>query len=289
MILITGATGNFGKSTIDFLLKKGVSSSNIVALVRDEEKAGELKTKGVTLRLGDYDNKTQLLSAFTGIKKLLLVSGTDIANRSKQHENVLQAAKESGVKHILYTSFERKNETETSPISFVAKSHIATEKMIKSSGLTYTVFRNNLYLDILPWFFGENVLETGVFLPAGETKSALTSREDMAEAVANVLMSEGHENKEYALSNSENVSIGQLAASLGKIVGKEVGYTSPTREVYIETLTKAYVPTEFVAMFAGFSEAIQQGEFEVERSDLEALLGRKPMTADAFLAQVYGS
>jgi NAD(P)H dehydrogenase (quinone) len=38
MILVTGATGHFGKSTIDFLLKNGMSSTNIVALVRDEEK-----------------------------------------------------------------------------------------------------------------------------------------------------------------------------------------------------------------------------------------------------------
>ncbi len=289
MILVTGATGNFGKSTIDFLLEKGMPSGNIAALVRDEEKAAELKSKGVSLRMADYDNYDQLVRAFSGVDKLLLVSGSDIVNRAQQHENVVNAAKEAGVKYILYTSFERKNESDSSPISFVASSHIATENWIKNSGMTYTIFRNNLYLDILPWFFGENVLETGVFLPAGETKSALTLRNDMAEATANVLMSSGHENKEYSFSNSEQVSMSDVAKSLGEVVGKEIHYVSPSQEVYTETLTKANVPAHFIGMFAGFSEAIKQGEFETSKSDLETILGRKPTTAKQFLAQVYAS
>ncbi len=289
MILITGATGNYGNSTIDFLLKKGVSSTNIVALARDEEKAADLKSKGIEVRIGDYDNYVQLVTAFKGIDKLLLISGSDIVNRSQQHQNVIEAAKESGVKHIVYTSFERKNESETSPISFVAASHIATENWIKSSSMHYTILRNNLYMDILPWFFGEKVMETGVFLPAGDTKAAFTLRDDMAEATANVLITEGHENKVYNFSNTENVSIGEMAASLSEIAGKEVPYTSPSTEVYVETLTNANVPADYVGMFAGFSSAILQGEFTVEKTDLENILGRKPTTAKQFLSMVYAS
>jgi len=289
MILVTGATGHFGKSTIDFLLKKGISSANIFALVRDEERAGSLKSKGITTRIADYDKYDQLVVAFAGIEKLLLVSSSDIVNRAKQQENVVNAAKEAGVKHILYTSFERKNETETSPISFVASSHIATEKLIKESGIAYTIFRNNLYLDVLPWFFGEKVIETGVFLPAGETKAALTSRDDMAEATANVLIGDGHENKVYSFSNTEQVSIGDVAKSMSEIVGKEVPYLNPTFEIYMETLTNAKVPAEYIGMFAGFVSAIKQGEFEVTTNDLENILGRKPTTAKQYLKMVYAS
>lgn len=287
MILVTGATGHFGKSTIDFLLKKGIHPTDIIALVRDEAKAEDLKAKGITTKMGDYDNYASLVEAFKGVDKLLLVSGNDIANRSKQQENAVKAAKESGVKHIYYTSFERNNETETSPIHFVADSHIATENTIKASGIPYTIFRNNLYLDILPMFFGEHVLETGVFLPAGETKGAFASRLDMAEAAANTIIGNGHENKEYSLSNTESVSISEVAASLSEVVGKAINYVSPTKEVYVDTLTKAGVPSEYAGMFAGFSEAIKQGEFSVDKTDLENLLGRKPTTAKEFLQQTY--
>ena len=67
MILITGATGNYGKSTIEFLLKKGIPSTNIVGLARDQEKAADLKSKGIEVRSGDYNNYEQLVAAFKDI------------------------------------------------------------------------------------------------------------------------------------------------------------------------------------------------------------------------------
>ncbi|MGE8428704.1 MAG: SDR family oxidoreductase [Sphingobacterium sp.] len=289
MILITGATGNYGKATIDFLLKKGIPANNISALVRDEAKAEDLKAKGINLRIGDYDNYSSLVEAFKGVEKLLLVSSSDLSNRTQQHENAVNAAKEAGVKHIFYTSSERKNETETSPIYFLGKSHFETDKLIKNSGLAYTIFRNNLYLEALPMFFGEQVLETGIFLPAGETKGAFASRNDMTEATANVLTGEGHENKEYFFSNAENVSLEEIANDISEIVGKQINYVSPPQDVYVDALTKANVPAEYIGMFSGFAEAIKQGEFTSEKTDLENLLGRKPTTVKEYLSTVYGS
>jgi NAD(P)H dehydrogenase (quinone) len=286
-ILVTGATGNFGRLTIDFLLNKGIAAADISALVRDEAKASDLKQKGINLRIGDYDNYDSLLAAFQGVDKLLLVSGTDLVNRGKQQLNAVKAAKEAGVKHILYTSFERKNETETSPIAFLAKSHIDTDNAIKASGINYTIFRNNLYLDVLPMFLGEKVLEQGIFFPAGEGQAAYVSRNDLAEAAAIVLSSEGHENKEYGTNNVVNYSMQNIADTLSEITNSKVSYTSPSAEVYSDVLTKAGVPGEYIGMFVGFAEAIKQGEFQAESSDLEKLLGRKPATLADFLKEVY--
>ena len=286
-ILVTGATGNFGKLTIDFLSKKGITPENIFALVRDEKKAEDLAAKGINIKVGDYDNYDSLLNAFQGIDKLLLVSGTDLANRTSQQLNAVKAAKEVGVKHILYTSFERKNETETSPIAFLAQSHIATDHAIKTSGIKYTIFRNNLYLDVLPMFLGEKVVESGIYFPAGEGKAAYVSRTDLAEAAAIVLSSEGHENKQYAMNNIENYAMNDIAKTLSTITNKEIPYLNPVAEEYAETLKNAGVPGEYIGMFTGFAAAIEQGEFETNLSDLEKLLGRKPTTLADFLKQVY--
>jgi len=289
MILITGATGSLGKATINFLLEKGYQAQNIIALVRDEAKASDLKAQGVTVKIGDYDNYDSLLSAMAGVEKVLLVSGSDVVKRGAQHESVVKAAQEAGAKHILYTSFQRKNESDSSPIAFVAKSHIDTENIVKDSGIAYTILRNNIYLDMLPVFLGEKVIETGVFFPAGETKSAFASRSDMAEAIANILMGSGHENKEYDLSNTESVSFQDIADSLGSLTGKSVNYFSPDKETYHQALANAGVPAEYIGMFAGFAEAMKQGEFTETSTDLEKLLGRKPITAKEFLATVYAS
>jgi NAD(P)H dehydrogenase (quinone) len=288
MILVTGATGHFGKTSIDFLIKKGVPASSIAVLVRDETKAADLKAKGVELRKGDYEDYDSLVKAFTGIEKLLLVSSSDISNRTGQQANAVKAAKEAGVKYILYTSFVRKDETDASPIAWVAQSHINTEKLIRESGMAYTIFRNNLYLDFVPVFIGEKVLETGIFWPAGHTAGAYALREEMAEAAVNVLTSTGHENKEYNISNTGAWTFQQVADTISQVSGKNISYTSPARETYKSVLTQAGVPELYVNMFAGFAEAIRIGEFDsATGTDLEKLLGRKPVSLESYLSTVY--
>ena len=289
MILITGATGNFGKATIDFLLKKNIPANNIAALVRDPAKAEFLKNNGVNIRVGDYDDYSSLLIAFKGVDKLLLISGSDIVKRGTQQENAVKAAKEAGVKHIVYTSFERKNETGASPIATLAKAHIDTEKDIKASGMEYIIMRNNLYADVLPMFMGEKVLKTGIFLPAGDGNASFAPRLDMAEAAANILKYEGHENKEYVIANNINYSLNDVADFLSEISGKKVTYINPTKEVYKDAMSKAGVPMEYIGMIADFSEAIKQGEFSTTKSDLENLLGRKPTTLKEYLKSVYAN
>lgn len=288
MILITGATGHFGTATIDFLLKKGTPAKEIAALVRDEAKAGDLKAKGITILVGDYNNYDSLVKVFSGIDKLLFVSGNDIVNRVQQQDNVVKAAKEAGVGHVIYTSFIRKNETETSPIYIVAKSHLSTEKALKESGLTYTILRNNIYADYIPMFVGHNVTETGIFFPAGDSPVAFTLRNDMAEAAANILTSNGHENKDYAISNTEAVTFYEIAQFISETAGKEVGYISPDSSAFVEVLTNAGLPAEIIGVSAAFAEGFKQGEFSSTDTDLEKLLGRKPGSVKDFLAGVYG-
>ncbi|MEI6577213.1 MAG: SDR family oxidoreductase [Bacteroidota bacterium] len=286
MILVTGATGHFGGATIDFLLKK-MPAGEIAALVRDENKATELKAKGVDVRVGNYDDTASLIQAFQGVDKLLLVSGSDIMNRQKQHVAAIDAAKQAGVKHIVYTSFSRKNETETSPIGIVATAHIETDKYIKKSGIPYTLMLNGLYADVLPMFFGEKVMETGVFLPAGDGKVSYMTRREMAEAAANILSSEGHANKTYVISNTENYSLFEAADILSEIAGKKVTYLNPSAERFIEAMTNMGVPQDGIMAMSSFSEAIRVGEFETSHTDIIQLLGRAPLSLKEYLGTVY--
>ncbi len=290
MILVTGATGSFGMATIDFLLNKGVAATNIAALVRDEAKTSTLKEKGIELRMGDYDNETSLINAFKGVDKLLFVSGSDIINRSKQHENVVRAAKEAGVQHIVYTSFLGKNETTSSPLWIVAQSHLQTENWLKETGINFTILKNTLYMDFVPAFLGENVVETGViYLPAGNGRVGAVLRAEMAEATANILMSDHHAGKTYHFTNTDSFSYQDVAASLSEITGKTINYISPSADEYTKTLTEYGVPADYIGLFAGFAVAQANEELDMVGSDLEHLLGRKPTSVKTFLNQVYSS
>jgi len=138
-------------------------------------------------------------------------------------------------------------------------------------------------------FFGDKVLETGIFLPAGNGKVSYALCTDMAEAAANILTGSGHENEEYTILNTVQYSLQEVADILSSITGRKIIYTSPDVAVYTEALTKAGVPAEYIGVFAGFAEAIRQGEFEATSGDLENLIGRTPATLQDYFKTVYNS
>ncbi|WP_107039566.1 SDR family oxidoreductase [Brumimicrobium mesophilum] len=288
MILVTGATGEFGKHAVQQLIAKGVNTSDISVLSRSMEKANNYKADGITVKIGDYSNYDSLVKAFEGVDKLLFVSSSEIENRAAQHQNVVNAAKAVGVKHVAYTSFMRNQERDDSAIAFLQDSHLKTENWIKESGMTYTFLQNATYMDMLPMFIGEQVLETGVIMqPAQNGKSSLVLRQELAEAAAVVLTSDGHDNKEYPLVNNQAITYNEVAETIAQISGKDITYQSPSPEEYQATLKTYGVPDEYIGLFTAFSVAQANGELEMSDNSLEKLLGRKPTTAKEFLTKIY--
>ena len=291
MILVTGATGQYGTKAIEHLLNKEVEAHQIAALVRDAAKGQALKDRGIELRIGDYTDFDSLVNAFQGVDKLLLVSSNDrgaVENRTAQHINVVKAAKEAQVNHIVYTSFVRKPTFKDSTIAAFLDSHAQTEQFIKDSGLTYTILQNGIYLEMIPVFAGGNVTETGVILfPAREGKASWVLREELAEAAAHVLTTEGHENKTYTLTNTESTSFHDIAKELSDKLGKDVQYQSPPVEEFHSTLKQVGVPDMYIGMFTMWSGALAEDTLNVNDATLESFLGRKPTTTEQFITQVY--
>ncbi len=289
MILVTGATGGYGQKAIQYLLENNVPASSISAMVRNPEKAKDLAEKGIDIRVADYMDYTSLVKAFLGVDKLLFVSGSEVQTREAQHRNVVNAAVEAGIPYVVYTSFLRNTPVEESAIAFLQDTHAKTEEWIRESGIPYTILQNALYMDSIPMFAGQDVLSTGqIIQPAGSGKSSAVLREELAEAAARVLTSEGHKNKTYMLSNNESVSYGDIAAAISEVSGKEVTYHSPEPEEFKSSLKEAGVPPEYIGIFTAFSVAQAKGELDVEDDSLEKLIGRKPVTAKEYIAQVYG-
>ena len=288
-ILVTGATGHLGKAVTESLLKK-TDAAKISILVRDAEKDADFKAKGVDVRVGDYSDYASLVKAFKGIDKLYMVSGNDLANRIQQQDNVVNAAKEAGVKHVVYTSYQRKNETDSSPIAFVGNGHLNTEHQLKASGLTYTILQHGIYADMIPIFAGEHLLENKtIYLPAGDGKTAYALRTDQAGAGANVLLDTTgkYDNKSIELAGAEALSWGDVAAIISEITGETIVYVSPSNEEFTETLTKFGVPAEYIGLFAGFSNAAKEGEFDSVTNNLKTILGREPVSVKEYLQSVY--
>ena len=284
MILVTGATGHLGTTVIDQLLKH-TDPKNIAALVRDESKATHLKDKGVSIRLGSFDDVASLDKAMNGVEKVLLISGLD-AERFQQHKNVIDAAKRAGVQQLAYTSVSMKD-FNNSAIKSLMESHFQTEDYLKASGLSYTILRNTLYMDGITSFAGEHVLETGINLPSASGKVPYALRREMGEAAANALLQAGHENKTYEITGSALYSYGDVARELSDLSGKTVVYNDVDAETFPAHLKELGVPDIGIFIVSGFSADIKNGQYELVGNDLEHLLGRKPASLHDGLKEIF--
>lgn len=292
MILVTGATGQFGAKAVEHLLKKGVEPSAIAVLVRNSDKGKHLEI-GITVRQGDYTDHGSMVRAFTGVDKLLLVSSNNreaIENRTQHHKNAIDAAKEAGVNHLVYTSFVRKPGFEDSAIADFQNSHLETEKHLIESGMDYTILQNGIYAEMILAFSGDKIAETkNILFPAGEGKASWVLREELAEAAAHVLITNGHENKSYTLTNSEAVGFDFIAEQIAEILGEKIAYKSPSSNEFKVMLQNAKVPEMYIDMLTMWATALKQLTMDKADDTLASFLKREPTAVSKYLADHFSN
>ena len=290
--MITGATGGLGSSVLKSLLET-TDASNIGVLIR-QDKSDSIKnyqSKGLDVRIGDYEDLESLNNAFRDIKVLYFVSGSDIANRMAQHKNVVEAAKKAGIEHIVYTSTVRKDERNSAPLHVVVDAHRQTENWIKGSGIDYTILRHNLYAEVIPMFIGgkNQLLQTkSVYLPCGNGQVAFAPRKDLAQAAAIILSDpKSYTNRTLELNGSEKIGFSDVAKMLSEITQEPIQYISPGIAEFNGQMKKVGVPEPIIGMLSMFGEAISNGEFDQQTNDLETILGRRTQSLKDFLTEVY--
>ncbi|WP_432710054.1 SDR family oxidoreductase [Pedobacter sp.] len=263
---ITGANGQLGRLVIE-KLKERTNAANFVALVRSPEKAADL---GIETRSFDYTKSESLADALKDIDHLLLISGNEVGKRKVQHENVINAAKEAGVKWIVYTSLLH---ADTSSLS-LAPEHLATEALLKSSGIAYTILRNGWYTEN---YTGEitGAVAAGAFIgSAGEGKISSASRVDYAEAAAVVLSGEGHVGKIYELAGDEFYTLKELAEELSTQTGKTIPYQNLPENEYAAALKSFGIPEDMANAIAGWDISVSKGDLFDDGKVLSNLIGR---------------
>lgn len=187
MLIVTGATGHLGSLIVDRLLER-VPTGRIGVSVRDVSKAAELAERGVRVRAGDFTEPDSLKHAFEGAERVLVVSAAIRGGGASTANNAaIDAAREAGAQHILYTSHQA-----ASPLSLFPpqKVHAATEEHLKQQGVPYTALRNGFYASTLGYYIGA-ALKTGTLAVPQDGPVSWTAHEDLAEAAAFALTEDG--------------------------------------------------------------------------------------------------
>ncbi|MDV7141563.1 SDR family oxidoreductase [Tropicimonas sp. TH_r6] len=275
-IAVTAASGQLGAAIARALVALD-SGAPVIGLARSPEKAAGL---GIEIRPGDYDDPDQLRASLDGVDRLLLVSGMAAPDvRIGQHRNVINAAREAGVKKIVYTSVQgAESGTSFSPI---IQSNRQTEADIRESGLDWAVGRNGIYIEPDVDYL-ESYKKLGAIMnSAGTGRCGYTSRPELGIAYAHMLTEAKHDGQTYLL-HGEPLTQTELVGYLNRTFGTDLTYRAMAQDAFLGFEISEL--GEFLGtVIAGIYQGIHDGALD-QPSDFEAAAGRPHQSWDDYFS-----
>lgn len=265
---VTGATGKVGRLVLDELLQQA-NPGDIVALARDPSALSDYARKGIDVRQADYDDPDSLRAALQGVDRVLLISGNAVGQRERQHGAVIDAAKDAGVSYLAYTSILKGDKSRLA----LAPEHVATEKLLASSGLNYDVLRHGWYSENYTAGLAPSLESGKIFGAVGEGRLSTATRADFAAGAAAALL-RGTGGDVYELAGDESFTMREFADEVSRQSGRQVEYVNQAESDYAKTLEGAGLPPPVAAMLASTSKLSGEGELYDENKALSRLSGR---------------
>lgn len=281
VLLVTGASGQFGRAAVEELLAKG--ATKVIAGTRDPAKLADLAARGVEVRRVDFDDdEASLTSAFSGIDRALIVSTDAIGQRLRQQTAAVAAAKAAGVGHIIYTSAPAARPDADAGI--VIQEHFWTEVAIAQSGLGFTILRDHMYAEN-NLMNASQVIATGqLFGLIGDRGTVFVTRADSARTAAGALLT-AQGNTIEEVTGPAPVTNSERAALYAELTGKPVQSVELTREQLQAGMVAAGLPELFAHALAAFQVDAVLGFHGVVTDVVERYSGRRPQSFADFLAE----
>lgn len=268
-LLVFGATGSLGRHVLNALLDRGLAPESITAVGRNRPRLSELASAGFNTAAVDLSDAVGVADVVARHTDVVLISGSD-PNRCAQHISVIAAAKGADVRHVYYTSGVRADDDRFQ----INADHKATEDALIASGLTYTILRNTWYIEnYIPALAA--CRHTGVLAAAtGDAVVAAASRLDLAEALAVVATTEGHDNVSYGLFGDTDFSYADIAEAMSVVLERDVIYQPVAPDELRALLAGSGMSEELASFLVNLDETIAAGAFARVGDDLSRLLGR---------------
>ena len=276
-IIVSGASGQLGGLVVEALLARDVPASDLILVSRTPERLESYAALGASVRFGDFTQPDSLRAAYAEGERMLLISvGGGAGDRPALHKAAIDAAREAGVGYIAYTSYVNVDLIPDSPI---APDHLATEQLLRDSGLAWTMLRNHLYMNGL-------VEQAATAARSGELRSsvpadsrvAYVTREDCAAAAAAVLFTPGHEYQTYNITGPELIGPREIAETTAAVTGVPVQHIVVNEEDAYRALVDSGVGERVAAAMIGLERELGSPYLQQTSNAVLNLTGRPPMS-----------
>ena len=271
-ILVTGATGNVGKSVYESLQQSGQSVRAAVRTINHTASAGE------DVVAFDFAQPTTFAPALIGIKQIFLMRPPAISDTQHVINPFIDAAKAAGVEQIVLLSLLG---AESNPLV----PHYRIEHYLQKVGIGWTFLR--------PSFFMQNLTTTHlrdlrdehrIMVPAGNGRTSFIDARDIAEVAVLTLTQPGHVGRAYDLTGAEALTYTEVAALISEVLGWHVSYTDPSLLVFAQHMHQQGFAPSFVLVMSAIYTTARLGLAAKITPDVAQLLGRPPTTMRQFIS-----
>lgn len=271
-ILVAGASGTFGKELVKKLMEYG---GCIRIGVRNLARAEGMNIGNCPVVILDYEKAETFKTAFEGIEKFFLATPTGYPQIEELIIPVINAAKESGVSHLVSLSAAGVQQDSATPLSIA-------EKCVQNSGIDYTILRPNLFMQNLLNLSPSIKKNNQIRLAAASANISFVDVRDVASAAATILIHSSHKNHIYLLTGNESPDLFDIARTLSQVTGKTISYIPVSHnEAYKELLSCGLSPQR-ANLINGLFEIARQGWCELIQPDLKEILKQEPTSFEQF-------
>jgi len=276
MILVTGASGTVGGAVLEEVRRAG---KPFKAMYRSQEDAARVPA-GMATVAADFAEKESLRRALRDVQSVFLVCAP-IPDLVQLESNVIDACLESGVKHVVLNSALGAGDY---PKSFPSW-HRKVEDKLKASGLGYTIFRPNSFMQNILAYNAPSIRAQSAFYAAmGKARISYLDVRDLAAVMAKALASPGeYAEKIIELNGPEAVTNAELAERISRVAGRPVQFVDIPEAAQRKAMLDLGMPVWQVDALLDLQRYYTGGQGGEVTDVLPRLLGRPPKSLNEFL------
>jgi NAD(P)H dehydrogenase (quinone) len=278
-IAVTGAGGRIGGQVVDLLAGE---HGHVVVAVSRRELPVERRAGTVAVAIADYTDIGALRAALHGVDTLVFVSSDGEAARVLlHHQNVVRAAADSGVAHIVALS--GLDADIASPFCYaVTNGH--TEQLLYESGCAVSIARASIFTEFfMRWLIGVRA-GGDIRVPAADGRVSLVSRADVVRCLAALAVA-APSGRHHDITGPESLDVSTIAALAAREWAVPIRYVDITPSEHHREMARADEDPWWLYAFSTMFESIREQRWNAVSDEVLRLTGRRPRSLRTVLAE----
>jgi uncharacterized protein YbjT (DUF2867 family) len=244
-------------------------------------KADRARAIGIDAVVIDYNRPDTLQEAFGGCDRLFLL-GPNVVDQTGLELNAVEAAKASGIRHIVKQSVMGAEEDSYS----LANVHRPVERAIESSGLAWTFLRPNSFMQNVVTFMSETIRAEGAFYSAsGNAKISHVDVRDVAAVAIHALTGGNHEGRAYKLTGPEALTYEEIAGEMSAALGRTITHVSLPPTDLKQGMLAGGMPEELADRMLDLERYFREDQASSISDDIKLVTGKNPRCFRDFIRE----